>query len=117
MKALWKGLLMAVVGFLATTIADLQEVNWWYVLISTIAFTLIYVGKNFFLPSSSETGKVNWMDVLSGLLVAIGMGISSFVGSILTTGTVDWKALGLAVVGAIVGYFTKTFFSPATKKS
>jgi len=115
MKTLWKGLIMAVVGFLATTIADLEVVNWWYVLISTVAFTLIYIGKNFFLPSTSEPGKINWMDAFSGVLIAIGMMVSSMAGSILTTGTVDWRALGVAVIGAIVGYFTKTFFSSSTK--
>jgi hypothetical protein len=107
-----KALLMALVGFLATTLADLESFNFSYVAIATAAFTLIYVAKNAVWPSDSPIG-LNVRDLISGVVVAVGMAISSFAASIITTGVVDWKALGIAVFGAVVGYFTKTATSKA----
>jgi len=114
LSAFWKGLIMAVVGFIATTLSDLESFNLAYVAISTIAFTVIYIGKNYIWPSTSEGGVINWQDILSGLIVAVGMAISSFAASIITTGAIDWKALAIAVIGAIVGYFGKTFTQTST---
>ena len=116
MKTIWKGLIMALVGFIATTIADIETFNLAYVGISTLAFTLLYLGKNWAWPSTSPSGQINWGDILSGLLIAVSMGISSFAGSILTTGAVDLHALWVAVIGAIIGYFIKTTPSPAIAK-
>ena len=105
---------MAVVGFIATTLSDLETFNLAYVVIATGGFTVIYLGKNWFLPSLSDKMGVDLRDMISGAIVAVGMAISSFAASILTTGTVDWKALAIAVVGAVIGYFTKTV--PSGKK-
>ena len=113
MKTFWKGLIMAIVGFLASTISDIEVINWAYVLITTIGFTAIYFGKNYWMPSTSEGGSVNGRDIWSGLLIAVGMAISSFAASIITTGMVDWKALIISTIGAVVGYFTKTIPSKA----
>ena len=107
---------MAIVGFVATTIADLEVINWAYVGIATLGFTVIYVAKNFFMPSDSDPGTINWRDLVSGLIVAMGMAISSFAASIITLGFIDWKALGLAVLYAVIGYFGKTIPSPQSKK-
>ena len=52
----------------------------------------------------------NVNDLISGLILAIGMGLSSYVAQILTIGF-EWQALWVAVSGAVVGYFTKTFAS------
>lgn len=114
MNSFWKGLIMAIVGFAATTIADLETFNLAYVVITTVAFTLLYIGKNYWLPSNSDTGKLNGQDVLSGILIAVSMALSNFAAVLLTSATLDWKQLGLAVVGAIVGYFIKT--TPAKSK-
>jgi len=107
LSAFWKGLFMALVGFIATTLSDIETFNIAYVGISTVAFTIIYIGKNYLFPSVSVVG-IDLQDFLSGLVLAVGMGISSFAGQILTVGSLDWNALGIAVVGALVGYFVKT---------
>lgn len=113
MKTFWKGLIMALVGFLASTISDLDTVNWIYVAIASGSFILLYVGKNAWKPSTSELGKLNWPDILSGGFIALGMAISDFAGQIITVGfaDIDWKAFGLAILYAVIGYFTKTFFA------
>ncbi len=107
-NAFWKGFIMAIVGFVATTLSDLETFNLAYVLIATVGFTVIYVGKNAIFKSTSGAGTINLQDLLSGVIVAVGMAISSFAASVITSGAVDWKELGVAVIGAVVGYFTKT---------
>jgi uncharacterized membrane protein YvlD (DUF360 family) len=112
LSAFWKGLIMALIGFIATMLSDLESFNVWYVVIATVAFILIYVAKNAVYPSTSQIG-LNIRDLISGLMIAVGMAISSFAASIITLGSVDWHALWLAVVGAVVGYFVKTVPSKA----
>ena len=107
---IFKGLIMALVGFIATTVTQ-TPINWIYVGIASLAFTLMYLGKNYILPSTSVFLGVNIRDLLSGLLVAISMAVSTFAASILTEPSVDWKALLLAVGSATGGYLLKTFFS------
>lgn len=114
LSTFWKGLFMALVGFIATTLSDLETFNIAYVAVSTIAFTVIYVGKNYLFPSISVVG-IDLQDFISGLVLAVGMGFSSFAGQILVTGVLDWSALWVAVVGAFVGYFVKTVPSKAIK--
>lgn len=109
LNAFWKGLIMAIVGFLAATIGEAGEVlNWAYIGIATGGFTIIYIAKNAIFPSVSLFNKWDLQDILSGLVLAVGMAVSSGAAAILTTGSVDWSSLWKAVVGAVVGYFLKT---------
>lgn len=111
LNAFWKGLLMALVGFISTTLSDLETFNFAYVAISTVSFTLIYIAKNYAFPSISVIG-LDIRDVISGVILAVGMAISSYVAQILTTGF-DLKTLLVSIGGAIVGYFLKTSTSKA----
>ena len=105
----WKLFLMALVGFLASVIStQTGGVNWWYVLITTGAFVLLYIPKNIWLPSDSDPGTLSFKDIISGLFIAISMAISSGIGMIITNSGVNWRELGLAVIGAVLGYFIKT---------
>lgn len=116
LNAFIKGLIMALVGFIATTISDLsgeESVNFTYILIASIGFTVVYIAKNYKFPSVSALG-FDLRDVISGLILAIGMGISSTVAQILTTGF-DAHTLWVAVSGAVVGYVLKTLPNNAKK--
>jgi len=111
LNAFWKGLIMALVGFVATTLSDLETFNAAYVIIATLGFTVIYVAKNYAFPSISVFG-LDIRDAISGLILAVGMGLSSYVAQILTTGF-EWQTLWIAVSGAVVGYIMKTLPSKA----
>ena len=115
MKATLKVFIMALVGFLATTIAQINPVDWWYVLIATVAFVLMYIPKNILMPSDSDPNTLSAKDILSGVLMAISMAISSVIGSVIVNGGIDWHLLWVSVIGAVVGYITKTFFQPGLK--
>ena len=113
-----KGLIMTVVAFLASYLSDNIEagINWTYVLVSMFGITLVYLSKNLVFNSNSNPGKLNRNDGWSGLIMAIGTGISSFAASIISTGAVDWKALFVAMLSVVVGYFGKTLMSNSSGK-
>ena len=112
----WKGLIMAIVGFIATVISDLESFNLGYVVIATGGFTILYMVKNAIWPTTSPAWMINlWDGTISGILIAVSMAISSFAASIITTGVIDWHALWIAVVGAVIGYFAKTIPQDGTK--
>ena len=113
LTAFWKGLIMALVGFVATMLSDLETMNFAYMAIATAGFTVVYVVKNAVWPSISVVG-IDIQDMLSGLILAVGMALSSYAAQILTTGF-DWQTLWISVAGAFVGYFAKTIPSNAKK--
>jgi hypothetical protein len=106
-----KGLIMSLVAFLATYISTNDPVRWDFVLITSVAFVLMYLGKNLIIKSNSEFLGVNLRDLFSGLLIAISMAISSFISSLALDVDLDYKALGMAVLLAVGGYLSKTLFS------
>ena len=107
---------MAIFGFVGTTISGMGgDIDWLYVAVATVSFILIYTGKNAFVPSISIEGEFSFRDFLSGLFIAIGMGISSAIASIVASGKIMWPAFWLAIGTAVLGYFTKTL--PAGKKT
>ena len=113
LNAFWKGLIMSLIGFIATALSDLESMNIVYILISSIGFIAVYIGKNYIMPSVSAIG-VDFRDIISGVIVALGMGLSSAAAQILTTGF-EWNTLWIAVSGAVIGYFTKTISTNSKK--
>jgi len=107
LNTFWKGLIMALVGFISTTISETEIFSFAYVATATTGFTLIYLVKNWVMPSVSAFG-IDLRDILSGIILAAGMGVSSYAAQIITFGTFEWPALWVAVSGAVVGYFAKT---------
>jgi hypothetical protein len=116
LNAWFKGLIMALVGFVATTISTSVggNVDWVYVLFASLGFLVVYVAKNAIWPSTSPTGELDVWDIVSGILLAVGMAVSSGATSFVLDGVVNWHALWIAVVGAFLGYFSKTI--PQDKK-
>ena len=104
---LWKGLIMAIVGFVSTTISETETFNFAYVAVATSGFTIVYLIKNWAMPSVSAFG-IDLQDILSGIILAVGMGLSSYAAQIITIGVFEWSALWVAVSGAVIGYFAKT---------
>ena len=114
LNTLWKGLIMALVGFISTTLSELESFNLAYILIASIGFTAIYLAKNAVFKSISSVKGFDLRDAISGLILAVGMGFSSAAAQVLTTGF-EWSTLWVAVSGAVVGYVLKTVPSNAKK--
>jgi hypothetical protein len=111
-----KGLIMTIVALLASYFSDNIEsgIDWVYLLITTLGITATYIGKNYTFHSNSKFFGLNLNDLYSGLLIAGGTSISSFLASLASTGGFDkiaLIALGKAVLIAVAGYISKTLFS------
>lgn len=111
-----KGLIMTLVAFIASVISASgipdTPIEWQILLISSIGTVLVYLAKNFVFPSISVFGKVDLRDALSGIILALGTGISNWVATILTDTPIDWSSLWTMVVSVVIGYFTKNLFTP-----
>ena len=104
----WKVFLMTVIGFLVTTVSTLEVFNFWYVFLITIAFAVEYAVKNYLFPSPSPGGKLFWQDLVSGLILAVCMALNVLGANLLTGTEFSASVLWVTVIGAVVGYFTKT---------
>jgi hypothetical protein len=104
-----KGLVMAVVGFVASLYANAESVSIAFVAISTIAFTLMYLGKNWKFPSKTNTFGMDTQDWLSGLFIFVSMALSSSIASFIVDGHIEWMILLKSSGGACIGYLAKTF--------
>jgi EamA domain-containing membrane protein RarD len=113
LNAFIKALIMTVIGFVVMTLKEMETFNLAYIALTTGFFTVGYVLKNYLFPSLSDKGKVDLRDLLSGLWIAVNMAASDVISQVLIVGSVDWQALGWAVLGATLGYFGKTL--PQTK--
>jgi hypothetical protein len=108
MKPTWKVFLMAVIGFLVTTVSVLQDFNFWYVALVTVAFAGEYALKNYLFPSTSPEGQVYWKDIVSGLFLAVCMALNVLGANLLTGTEFSLTVFWTVIIGAVVGYFTKT---------
>lgn len=108
-----KGLFMAIVAILATTYTTTgipTSTTGWEVLgITVVGTTLIYLAKNAVMPSLSLFGTINLTDLLSGLVLAIGTGISNWAAAAITSTHVDWHQLASLCGSVAAGYLAKNF--------
>lgn len=113
-----KGLFMAIVALLATTFTTTglptTATGWIVLAITAIGTTLIYLAKNWVFPSTSTFGNISIGDLISGVLIAIGSGLSSWAASVITSTPVNWSSLGHLMIVVILGYFGKQFATAGT---
>ena len=115
----FKNLLMVLMSVVVTAFST-TPLDTALLIISLISATLIYVGKNAFLPaltSVTASGTWNWKNVLSGLLIAIGNGILDGAAMIIINGSIDVKKLLLISLSIALTYFGATVFNGPTKST
>lgn len=110
-----KGLIMGVIGLVATLLSDVETLNVAYMAITVVLFVAQYSVKNWFMPSITDKLTIDTRDFISGLLSAVFMGVSVYAGTLLTDVAFTWPALFKAISVAFVGYFVKTV--PTNAKS
>jgi len=108
MNSKLKVFIMAVIGFVVTWLSTAQEFNLAQTLLMTVSFAGTYAIKNFFMPSDSPEGQVFWKDIVSGVVIALCMALSNLAATLLPGVEFSWPVLWTTIVGAVVGYFTKT---------
>jgi len=117
-KLIWKGLLMTIVTFVATSIttSGMPEtaLAWQILGITTVGTVIGYIAQSVALPSTSILGMMNLRDLLKGGLLAISNMLSGFAASAITSTAIDWKALLTSMGMVLVAYFIKQFATPPT---
>ena len=119
MKLSVKAILMAILIFTASTVAGLIETSGmpstglaWSVLGLTTFFSVVaYSVQSFLLPSTSEQGQLNWLDILKGGIVAACNAGSAFLAGNVLGAAIDWKGVLGATGAVLIGYLIKQFKS------
>jgi hypothetical protein len=108
-----KSLIMTLVALIATTMSTsglpASQTGWIVFGITALGTILTYVAKNAVFQSTSLFGSVDLKDVSSGLILAIGSGLSSFAASTATGTEINWHSLSTLMTTVVVGYFAKNF--------
>jgi hypothetical protein len=117
-QTFFKGLGMVLVTVLITYFST-TPVDFLMMAIAAISAVLVYTGKNLIavLNSTTEPNVFNWMNIVSGLLIALGTAILNYVAQYIIDGAIDWTLLAKMVVGVTLTYLGSTFFSPPSRES
>jgi hypothetical protein len=111
---LLKGIVMTLITVLATTLTTgipSTLVAWELLGITTLGTVLTYVAKNAMFPSTSILGTIDLKDLVSGLIMAIGSGLSSLAADKVTGSGADIKTIGSVMLTVAIGYLCKNFVS------
>jgi hypothetical protein len=114
----WKGLFMLLIGIIMTSFGQ-TPINYVLMAITAVAAILPYVGKNLivFFTSTTPAGKFSWLNALSGLLIALGTGLTDYIGQYLFVDVINWAVLWHVVIGVTLMYVSSTYFAPPNSQS
>ena len=109
-----KTLLMTIITIVAAAFYNggipATNTAWIVTAITVVGTVLGYLGQNFFMPSVSPFGMIDWKDVLKGVFVGISAGVSNWIGNLVEGTAVDYNSLWKKMVVIVVaGYFAKNF--------
>ncbi len=95
-----------------------SPVEWGTMTVVLIGTALVYTGKNAFpsLQSDSPSGTLNWKNIVSAVIIAVGTGLVTYVGQIVAGDVIDWIMM-LKVAGSVtLTYLGSTLFTPEVSK-
>jgi hypothetical protein len=109
----WKGLATALISVVVAAFA-VQPINWVLLAVTAVSTILTYTGKNLitFFHSDSPVGALSWINLASGLLIAIGTGILEGFATYFMEGAIMWNLVWKVVAAAAFTYLGTTFFAP-----
>lgn len=114
MKKLVKGLLMAA----SLVFADYTSGGDFVLtssLLLAIAFLIGYWAKNWWFPSVSEDGVLDWRDGASAILIGLSVAVPEYINQLVVNGAVIWGELFTLVGTVIFTYIAGTWMSNAKK--
>lgn len=108
-----KGLLMALVSVFVAAFST-TPVNYILLAVTIVGTILVYTGQNVFtlLHSDSQPGELSWINLLSGVFIAIGNGAIDGFAQFFINGAIDWNLLSRLVASVTCTYLGTTFFAP-----
>lgn len=104
-----KGLIAAIIAFIAGYVSQVDHVNYTYIIVYSVGFTLYYLGKNYVFPSKSPLGFIDVWDLVSGLTLAVGSAVIALAAQWITISTIDWHQIWVTVYTSAGGYLASKF--------
>lgn len=91
-----------------------QPIDYLLLAVTALSTILVYSGKNLLavLHSDSPVGALSWINLLSGVLVAVGTGVLQSFALYVIEGTIVWSIVWRVVLSATFTYLGATFFAP-----
>lgn len=108
-----KGLMMALVAVVVAAF-NVTPIDWILLAVTAACTVLTYSGKNLitWLHSDSPVGSLSIINIVSGVLVAIGTGVLEGVSLFLINGAIEWGILLKVVLSVTFTYLGSTVFAP-----
>lgn len=109
----FKGLFMALMAVIVAAFSQ-TPIDYLLLAVTAVSTILTYTGKNLVavLHSDSPAGALSWINLASGLLIALGTGILEAVGLFIVNGVVLWPVVWKVVLSVTFTYLGTTFFAP-----
>ena len=104
---------MALIAVLVTAFST-PPVDYVLMAITAVSAVLVYVGKNLIavLHSDSPVGALNFINIISGVIIALGTGLIDGLAMYFIDGVIVWVVLWKYVVFVTLSYLTATLFAP-----
>jgi hypothetical protein len=109
----FKGLFMAIMSIIVVAFSQ-TPIDYLLLTVTAVCTVLIYSGKNLIavLHSDSPAGALSWINLLSGVLIAVGTGALESAGLFLINGIILWAVVWKVALSALFTYLGSTFFAP-----
>lgn len=109
----FKGLFMAIMSIIVVAFSQ-TPIDCLLLAITAVCTVLIYAGKNLIavLHSDSPAGALSLINLVSGVLLALGTGALESVGLFLINGLIIWSVVWKVVLSTLFTYLGTTFFAP-----
>ena len=113
-----KGLFMSIIS-VAVVYFSTVPVDYLFMGLAVVSAILVYIGKNaiLLLNSESPSGTLSFVNILSGLLLALGVGLLDAGATFLVSGVVLWGVAGKLALSILFTYISTTWLSPPKAQS
>lgn len=109
----WKGLGMALISVIIAAFSQ-TPIDFMLLAVTAVCTILTYFGKNLipWLHSDSPPASLSLINIVSGVLIAVGAALTESVGTYLVAGTILWPIVWKVTAYTAGTYLLSTFFAP-----
>ena len=113
-----KGMFMSIIS-VAVVYFSTTPIDYLFMGLAVLSAILVYLGKNLILVlnSTSPSGTLSFVNILSGLLLALGAGLLNAGASFLIDGVILWGIVGKLSLSILFTYISTTWLEPPKSQS
>jgi hypothetical protein len=109
-----KGLMLVVISVFITYYTAPPPTDYLMMGLAAVSAILVYGGKNLIavFRSDSAAGTLSFINVLSGVLVALGTGLLDGAAMLIVNGVIVWSVLWKLSLSILLTYISSTWLAP-----